>query len=81
MDHGSIAASVLKKQEVHRYIAMNAGHVHIQVTDSAEHAEINYAQNRRRAILFSSQPISDLPPKRIQWQQVNAVAFTCVSLH
>ena len=81
MDHGSIADSVLKKPKVRRYIVMNAGHVHIQVTDSAGRAETNYAQNRKRAALFSSHPIPDLSTKWIQRQQINAIAFPCIRLH
>lgn len=81
MDHGSIAASVLKKLQVRRYIVMNADHAHIQVTDSAGHAEINCAPDRKGAALFSSHPIPDLPPKWIQRQQINTIALPRISLH
>ena len=57
MDHVSIAASVMQKLEVRSYIVMNAVHAHIQATASAEHAEINYAPNRKSATLPSRKPI------------------------
>ena len=49
MDYESIAATVMTKLEVHKYIVMNAGHAHIQATDSAGYAEVNYAPNRKSA--------------------------------